>query len=172
CVVPGMAAGMKFAGSANWQSPGIAAKGSSESTQSYLARLATLDGTTLPAAVIHATWQDQIGNGYGPVEQPFTSLTQRVPIVSTSVPATQSLLPSQKTQFGFTATNNGSGNAVQVTLTLKRQDGSLVTIPNFSLPGGQSGVVTASYAAPGLSPKAPAETDAAYLARLTSVSGT
>jgi RHS repeat-associated protein/uncharacterized repeat protein (TIGR01451 family) len=170
--VPDLASGTSFAGTVNFQAPGIAPKSSSESTQSYLARLAAVDGTTLPAAVIGSTWQDQIANSYGPVQQPFTSLTERVPIVSTTVPGNQSLLPNQKTQFSFTASNKGGGNAVQVTLTLKRQDGSLFTIPNFSLPGGQSGVVTANFAAPAVAPKSSTETDAAYLARLASANGT
>jgi hypothetical protein len=82
--VPDLASGMSFAGTVSWQSPGIAAKGSGESTQAYLARLKSLDGSTLPAAVISAGWQDQIGNGYGQVQQPFASLTERVPIVSTN----------------------------------------------------------------------------------------
>ncbi|HLJ86073.1 MAG TPA: RHS repeat-associated core domain-containing protein [Candidatus Angelobacter sp.] len=170
--VPDLPAGMSFAGNVNWQAPGVAAKSSSESTQSYLARLAAADGATLPAAVIGAAWKDALSNSYGPVQQPFTSLTQRVPIVSTTVPPTQSLLPNQKTQFSFTANNNGSGNAVQVTLTLKRQDGSLLSIPNFSLPGGQSGVVTGNYVSPAISPKGLAETDSDYLTRLASISGT
>jgi RHS repeat-associated protein/uncharacterized repeat protein (TIGR01451 family) len=170
--VPDLPAGTSFIGTVNWPAPGVAAKSSGESTQSYLARLAALDGTTLPPAVISATWLDALSNAYGPVQQPFTSLTRRVPIVSTTVPTTQSLLPNQKTQFSFTASNNGSGNAVQVILTLKRQDGSLLSVPNFSLPGGQSGVVTANYASPAIAPKGTTETDAAYLGRLASSNGT
>jgi len=168
-VVPDLTAGTRFAGTVNWSSPGIAAKLPTESTQDYLARLQSADGTTLPAAVFSSTWQDTFGNAYGPVEQPFIALTQRLPIVSTTVPATQSLLPNQATQFGFNVANIGTGNAVQVTLKLKRQDGTFVSVPNFSLPGGQSASLNANYRAPSISAKGVAEGDAAYIARLQSV---
>jgi CBS domain-containing protein len=143
-VVPNLAAGTRFAGTVNWQSPGIAGKLPTESTQNYLARLQAADGATLPAAVFSSTWQDSSGNAYGPVEQLFIALTQRIPIVSTTVPANQSLLPNQPTQFSFKVANIGSGNAVQVTLNLRRQDGTIVTVPNFSLPGGQSTPISAT----------------------------
>ncbi len=168
-VVPDLASGTKFAGIVNWISPGIAGKSPDESTQDYLARLQAADGVTLPAAVISSTWQDTLGNGYGPVEQPFIALTQRIPIVSTTVPAAQSLLPNQATQFGFNVSNIGTGNAVQVTLDLRKQDGTFNTLPNFSLPGGQSASLNANYSAPAVAAKSASETDAAYLARLQSV---
>jgi RHS repeat-associated protein/uncharacterized repeat protein (TIGR01451 family) len=168
-VVPDLAAGTRFAGTVNWQSPGIAGKLPTESTQDYLARLQAADGVTLPAAVFSSTWQDAFGNAYGPVEQPFIALTQRIPIVSTTVPATQSLLPNQATQFSFNVANIGSGNAVQVTLNLRRQDGTIVTVPNFSLPGGQSAPISASYRAPSIAAKGATETDADYTSRLQSV---
>jgi len=167
-VVPDLAAGTKFAATVNWLSPGIVGKSPSESTQDYLARLEAADGTTLPAAVFSSTWQDALGNGYGPVEQPFIALTQRIPIVSTTVPSTLSLLPNQATQFGFNVANIGTGNAVQVTLKLKRQDGTFVVVPNFSLPGGQSALLNANYRAPSIPAKGVAEADAAYIARLQS----
>jgi RHS repeat-associated protein len=168
-VIPDLAAGTRFAGTVNWLSPGIAGKSPTESTQDYLARLQAADGVTLPAAVFSSTWQDISGNAYGPVEQPFIALTQRLPIVSTTVPATQSLLPNQATQFGFNVANIGTGNAVQVALKLKRQDGTFVTVPNFSLPGGQSASLNANYRAPSIPAKGVAEGDAAYIARLQSV---
>jgi RHS repeat-associated protein len=168
-VVPDLTAGTRFAGTVNWSSPRIAAKLPTESTQDYLARLQSADGTTLPAAVLSSTWQDTFGNAYGPVEQPFIALTQRLPIVSTTVPATQSLLPNQATQFGFNVANIGTGNAVQVTLKLKRQDGTFVTVPNFSLPGGQSASLNANYRAPSIPAKGVAEGDEAYITRLQSV---
>src|SRR5262249_24026099 len=99
-LVPDLASGTRFASTVNWLSPGIAGKSPAESTAHYLARLQAADGVTLPAAVFSSTWQDTLGGGYGPVEQPFIALTQRIPIVSTSVPATQQLLPNQATQFG------------------------------------------------------------------------
>jgi uncharacterized repeat protein (TIGR01451 family) len=117
-VVPDLASGTRFAGTVNWLSPGIAAKLPTESTQDYIARLQAADGITLPAAILSSTWQDTFGNAYGPVEQPFIALTQRIPIVTTTVPSAQSLLPSQATQFGFNVSNIGTGNAVQVTLAL------------------------------------------------------
>ena len=123
-VVPDLAAGTRFAGTVNWLSPGIAGKLPTESTQDYLARLQAADGVTLPAAIFSSTWQDTFGNAYGPVEQPFIALTQRIPIVTTTVPSAQSLLPSQATQFGFNVSNIGTGNAVQVTLDLRREDGT------------------------------------------------
>jgi RHS repeat-associated protein len=166
--VPDLAAGTKFAATVNWLSPGIAGKSPTESTQDYLARLQAADGVTLPAAVFSSTWQDTLGNGYGPVEQPFIALTQRIPIVSTTVPSTLSLLPNQATQFGFNVSNIGTGNAVQVTLKLKRQDGTFVVVPNFSLPGGQSAPLNANYRAPSIPAKGTAESDAAYIARLQS----
>jgi RHS repeat-associated protein/uncharacterized repeat protein (TIGR01451 family) len=167
-VVPDLVAGTKFAGTVSWQSPGIGGKLPTESTQDYLARLHAADGTTLPAAIFSSTWQDTSGNAYGPVEQPFIALTQRIPIVSTTVPAAQSLLPNQATQFGFNVSNIGTGNAVQVTLKLKRQDGTFIAVPNFSLPGGQSASLSANYRAPAISAKGVAEADAAYIARLQS----
>ncbi len=163
-VVPDLAAGTRFAGTVNWQSPGIAAKLPTESTQDYLARLQAADGTTLPAAILSSTWQDTLGNAYGPVEQPFIALTQRIPIVTTTVPSTQSLLPSQATQFGFNVSNIGTGNAVQVTLDLRRQDGTITSVPAFSLPGGQSASISANYHAPAIAAKGAGETDAAYIA--------
>jgi RHS repeat-associated protein len=166
--VPDLVSGTRFAGTVNWQSPGISGKSATESTQDYLARLQAADGTTLPSAIFSSIWQDVSGNAYGPVEQPFIALTQRIPIVSTTVPAAQSLLPNQATQFGFNVSNIGTGNAVQVTLKLKRQDGTFITVPNFSLPGGQSASLNANYRAPAISAKGVAEADAAYIARLQS----
>ncbi|HZD94334.1 MAG TPA: CARDB domain-containing protein, partial [Candidatus Sulfotelmatobacter sp.] len=167
--VPDLTAGTRFPATVNWVSPGITGKSASESTQDYLARLQAADGITLPAAVFSSTWQDTFGNAYGPVEQPFIALTQRIPIVSTTVPVTQTLLPNQTTQFGFKVSNTGSGNAVQVTLDLRRQDGTFITLPNFSLPGGQSATVNANYRAPAVTAKGTAETDASYISRLQSI---
>src|SRR6476620_3828944 len=45
-VVPNLTAGTRFAGTVNWQSPGIAAKLPTESTQGYIARLQAADGVT------------------------------------------------------------------------------------------------------------------------------
>jgi RHS repeat-associated protein len=160
--------GTRFAGTVNWLSPGIAGKLATESTQDYLARLHAADGVTLPAAVFSSTWQDTFGNAYGPVEQPFIALTQRIPVVSTTVPATQLLLPNQAAQFTFNVANSGSGNAVQVTLDLRGQDGTIVTAPNFSLPGGQSAPISIGYRAPSVAAKGATETDTAYTSRLQS----
>ena len=171
-VVPDLVAETRFAGTVNWSTPGIATKSPTESTQDYLARLQAADGTTLPAAVFSSTWQDALGNGYGPVEQPFVALTQRIPVVSTTVPSTQVLLPNQSTQFGFNVSNIGTGNAVQVTLNLRKQDGTFTTLPNFSLPGGQSASLNATYRAPAIAAKGASETDAAYTGRLQSVDNT
>ena len=130
-MVPDLVAGTRFAGTVNWSSPGITAKSATESTQDYLARLQAADGVTLPAAMLSATWQDAFGNGYGPVEQPFIALTQRIPVVSTTVPAAQTLLPNQATQFTSMCVNIGTGNAVQVTLNLRRQDGTCYNAAEF-----------------------------------------
>ncbi|HEY2169844.1 MAG TPA: Ig-like domain repeat protein, partial [Candidatus Angelobacter sp.] len=165
-VVPDLVAGTKFAGTVSWQSPGIGGKLPTESTQDYLARLQAADGATLPAAIFSSTWQDTSGNAYGPVEQPFIALTQRIPVVSTTVPTPPTLLPNQKTQLGFNVSNSGTGNAVQVTLRVKRQDGTFINVPNFSLPGGQSTTVNAAYQAPALAGKGAAESDADYITRL------
>ena len=146
--VPDLPSGMSFAGTVNWKSPGVPAKEAGESTADYLARLQSVDGVVLPPAVASATWQDHLANNYGPVEQPFASLTQRVPIVSVVTPASQALLPNQKTQLSFPTSNIGTGNAVQITLQVKKPDGSLVTLPNFSLPGGQSATLDANFTAP------------------------
>jgi RHS repeat-associated protein/uncharacterized repeat protein (TIGR01451 family) len=165
-LVADLTAGTRFVGTVNWHAPGIAAKSPTETTDAYLARLHANDGTTLPAAVLSALWQDTLSGAYGPVEQPFVTLTQRIPVVSTMVPATQALLPNQKTQLGFGVSNTGTGNAVQVTLRVKRQDGTFITVPNFSLPGGQSTTTTANYQAPAVTPKGVAESDADYISRL------
>jgi RHS repeat-associated protein/uncharacterized repeat protein (TIGR01451 family) len=165
-LVADLTAGTRFVGTVNWHAPGIAAKSPTETTDAYLARLHANDGTTLPAAVLSALWQDTLSGAYGPVEQPFVTLTQRIPVVSTTTPATQALLPNQKTQLSFGVSNTGTGNAVQVTLRIKRQDGTFINVPNFSLPGGQSATTTANYQAPALAPKGVAESDTDYISRL------
>jgi uncharacterized repeat protein (TIGR01451 family) len=170
-VVPDLASGTSFASTVNWKAPGVAAKDPAESTQAYLSRLQSFDGTVLPPAVISASWQDHLANSYGPIEQSFFSLTQRVPIISVLTPPAQSLLPNQKVQLPFTASNIGSGNAVQVTLTLKRPDGSTFILPNFSLPGGQNATVSAGFTAPAVAAKGATETDADYLNRLLTANG-
>jgi uncharacterized repeat protein (TIGR01451 family) len=169
--VPDRPTGTSFVNTVMWQSPAITAKGASESTQSYLNRLTLSDGAVLAPATVRATWLDKLGSLYGPVEQPLASLTERVPVISLVTPGTQALLPKQKTQFNFNVANSGTGNAVQITLTLKRQDGSLLALPNFSLPGGQSAMLNASYAAPAVAPKGAAENDSDYLSRLLAVNG-
>jgi RHS repeat-associated protein/uncharacterized repeat protein (TIGR01451 family) len=165
-LVANLTAGTRFVGTVNWQAPGVAAKSSTETTDAYLARLHANDGTTLPAAVLSALWQDALSGAYGPVEQPFVTLTQRIPVVSTTVPATQALLPNQKTQLTFGVSNTGTGNAVQVTLRIQRQDGTFINVPNFSLPGGQSATPTANYQAPSVASKGVAESDIDYISRL------
>ncbi len=169
--VPDRPAGTSFVSTATWQSPAITTKGLNESTQTYLSRLLALDGVVLAPATVRATWLDKLGSLYGPVEQPLASLTERVPVVSVVTPGALSLLPKQKAQFNFNVANNGTGNAVQVTLTLKRQDGSLLSVPNFSLPGGQSAVLNAIYSAPSVAQKGSAESDSDYLTRLLGVNG-
>jgi RHS repeat-associated protein len=170
-VVPDLAAGTSFTRTVKWQSSPIAAKAAGETTAAYLGRLQSFDGAVLPAAVLRASWQDAAGNAYGSVEQPFTSITERVPVLSLATPASQNLLPGQKTQLSFGVSNTGSGNAVQATITLKRPDGSLLALPGFSLPGGQNATLTANYTAPVIASKGTAETDTAYLARLSAASG-
>ena len=165
-LVADLTAGTRFVGTVNWHAPGIAAKSPTETTDAYLTRLHANDGTTLPAAVLSALWQDTLSGAYGPVEQPFVTLTQRIPVVSTTTPATQALLPNQKTQLSFGVSNTGTGNAVQITLRIKRQDGTFINVPNFSLPGGQSATTTANYQAPALTPKGVAESDTDYISRL------
>jgi hypothetical protein len=164
--VPTLSAGTTFVSTTKWQSAPVAAKGANESTQTYLSRLQSLDSAVLPPAVAQAGWQDALGNAYGPVEQPFVSLTQRIPVVSVVTPSVQSVLPNQKKQFSFNVSNIGTGNAVQIALSLKRQDGSLITIPGFSLLGGQGATLMANYTASAIAAKSQLETDANYLARL------
>ncbi|HLY99341.1 MAG TPA: Ig-like domain repeat protein, partial [Candidatus Angelobacter sp.] len=170
-VVPDLAAGTSFTRTVKWQSAPIATKATGETTAAYLSRLQSFDGAVLPAAVLRASWQDAAGNSYGSVEQPFTSITERVPVLSLATPALQNLLPGQKTQLSFGVSNTGTGNAVLATITLKRPDGSLLALPGFSLPGGQNATLTANYTAPLIASKGTAETDTAYLARLGAASG-
>src|SRR5262249_50885073 len=76
----------------NFTVPAIAPKQPNETDQQYIARLQSIDGGQL-TTLAQANWQDAIGNSYGTIEQPFISITERVPIVTTTPQGPATVLP-------------------------------------------------------------------------------
>jgi RHS repeat-associated protein len=152
----------------NFVVPGIAGKQPNESDSQYLARLASIDGTQL-TAIAKVNWQDAIGNGYGQIEQPFISTTERVPIITVTPQGAATLLPGQQTTVNYSVQNTGGGNASQVLLKITNPDGSVTNIPAFALQGGQATTVSSNFTVPVVAAKQAGETDAAYQARLSAL---
>ena len=151
----------------NFVVPAISSKQPGESDQQYLARLATIDGSTL-VTTAKVDWQDALGNSYGEIEQKIISTIERVPILTVTPQGPATLLPGQQATLNFTVHNTGGGNTSQVLLQVTNPDGSIVNIPAFSLQGGQANTVTTTFTLPGAAKRA-GETDAAYQARLAAL---
>src|SRR5262249_7547 len=152
----------------NFVVPAITAKQPNESDQQYLARLASIDGSSL-VATAKVNWQDAIGNNYGQIEQPFISTIERVPIITVTPQGPTTLLPGQKATINYSVQNVGGGNASQVLLRITNPDGSISNIPAFALQGGTATVVSSTFTVPVVPAKQAGETDAAYQARLTAL---
>ena len=151
----------------NFTVPAISSKQPGESDQQYLARLATIDGSTL-VTVAKVDWQDALGNSYGEIEQKIISTIERVPILTVTPQGPATLLPGQKATLNFTVQNIGGGNSSQVLLQVTNPDGSIVNIPAFALQGGQANTVSSTFTLPGAA-KLAGESDAAYQARLAAL---
>jgi RHS repeat-associated protein/uncharacterized repeat protein (TIGR01451 family) len=152
----------------NFVVPAITSKQPNETDQQYIARLQSIDGTQL-TAVARATWQDASGNSYGTIEQQFISITERVPIVTTTPQGPAFRLPGETANLNFTTQNIGGGNASQVLLHITNPDGSIFSVPTFVLPAGQSTVANSSFSVPVVTAKQAGESDAAYQARLVAL---
>lgn len=152
----------------NFVVPAITGKQPNETDQQYLARLASIDGTQL-TAIAHVTWQDTIGNDYGPIDQQFISTTERVPIVTVTPVEPSPLLPIQTATSSLPVQNTGGGNASQVFLVVTNPDGSIATVPTFALPGGQAAAESSTFTVPAVAAKGASEIDSAYIARLSGI---
>ncbi|HET9285264.1 MAG TPA: RHS repeat-associated core domain-containing protein [Candidatus Angelobacter sp.] len=152
----------------NFVVPAIAPKQPTESDQDYIARLQSIDGAQLNSLAV-ANWQDAIGNNYGAIEQPFVTITERVPVVITTPQGPATLLPGQTGTWNFTTQNIGGGNASQVLLQIANPDGSTFAVPPFPLPGGQATVASSTFTVPLVAAKQASESDADYTARLAAL---
>ncbi|HZR29627.1 MAG TPA: RHS repeat-associated core domain-containing protein [Terriglobales bacterium] len=152
----------------NFVVPAIAPKQPNESDQQYIARLQSIDGEQL-MAVARVNWEDAIGNNYGTIEQPFISITERVPVVTTTPQGPTTLLPGQTANLNFTTQNIGGGNASQVLLQITNPNLSVFNVPAFPLQSGQATVASSAFTVPTIAAKQSGETDAAYLARLSAL---
>ena len=152
----------------NFVVPTIAPKQPTESDQDYIARLQSIDGAQLNSLAV-ANWQDAIGNNYGAIEQPFVTITERVPVVITTPQGPATLLPGQTGTWNFTTQNIGGGNASQVLLQIANPDGSTFAVPPFPLPGGQATGASSTFTVPLVAAKQPSESDADYTARIAAL---
>lgn len=167
-LIPTIPVGTSVTNTINFVVPAILPKQPNETDQQYITRLQSIDGSLL-TTLATATWQDAIGNGYGPIDQEFISITERVPIVITSPQGPTTVLPGTSELINFTTQNIGGGNASQVFLQVTNPDSSLFPVPPFALAGGQAAVATSSFTVPVVPAKQAGETDTAYLARLTAL---
>jgi RHS repeat-associated protein/uncharacterized repeat protein (TIGR01451 family) len=167
-VIASIPVGTSVTETINFVVPAIAPKQANETDEQYLARLQSIDGGQL-TAVARVNWQDAIGNNYGAIEQPFISITERVPIVTTTPQGPTPLLPGQTANLNFTTQNIGGGNASQVLLQITNPNLSVFNVPPFALQSGQAAVASSTFTVPVVTAKQPGETDVAYQARLSAL---
>ncbi|MES1240880.1 MAG: Ig-like domain-containing protein [Acidobacteriota bacterium] len=169
--VASLAAGSSFTQIATFTPPAIAPRAEGETTAQYLARLKEADGELLTATA-EVSWSDANGNPYGDVGQRIFTSRIRVPILELTPQAPSVLLPAQTADLDLEVRNTGGCTAVLSNVAVKNPDGTETTAPQFVLAAGESTTLAASWRVPEV-PKRDedGETDAAYLARLTSVNG-
>lgn len=165
-VVPQVLSAASFAGIVQWQAPVIQAKGPTETTAAYLARLAAADNVTVSPTTASVTWLDSLHNSYGAVDQQFSSVKQRLPILAVTPGAPATVLPNQAATMNFAVTNTGGGNAVQANIAVTRPGAANIVVPAFSLPAGQSASVSGILRLPAIPTEGPQESDAQYVLRL------
>jgi RHS repeat-associated protein/uncharacterized repeat protein (TIGR01451 family) len=164
--VPQILSSASFAGAIPWQAPVIKSKDPAENTAAYLARLAAADNVTVAPVTASVTWQDALNNNYGAIDQQFSSVKQRLPILSLSPVAPATILPNQAATVTLTVANSGGGNAVQSSIAIKRQGTADIAVPVFSVPAGQTVAPSAGLRLPAIPTEGAQETDAQYLSRL------
>lgn len=164
--VPQILPSASFAGNIQWQAPVIKPKDPAETTAVYLARLAAADNVTVPPVTASVTWQDALNNTYGAIDQQFSSVKERLPILGLSPVAPATILPGQAATVALTVANSGGGNAVQSSIAIKRQGAADIAVPAFSVPAGQTVAPSASLRLAAIPAEGAQETDAQYLSRL------
>jgi RHS repeat-associated protein/uncharacterized repeat protein (TIGR01451 family) len=164
--VPQILPSASFDGNIQWQAPVIKPKDPAETPAVYLARLAAADNVTVPPVTASVTWQDTLNNSYGAIDQQFSSVKERLPILGLSPVAPATILPGQAATVALTVANSGGGNAVQSSIAIKRQGAADIAVPAFSVPAGQTVVPSASLRLVTIPTEGAQETDAQYLSRL------
>lgn len=164
--VPQILPAASFVSTVQWHAPVIPAKDPAETTANYLARLAAADNITVSPLTASVTWLDALNNSYGAVDQQFSSVKQRLPILSMTSTPPATVLPNQAATLNFAVTNTGGGNAVQANILVQRQAAATITVPPFSLPSGQSAAIVSTLRLPAIPLEGAQETDAQYLSRL------
>jgi RHS repeat-associated protein len=161
--------GSSFAQIETFTLAALAPKGSSETTEEYLARLQQADGQLLTATA-ELTWRDANGNQYGDVGQQIFTSRIRVPVLTFTTEAPVTLLPTQIATLRFHVRNTGGCTAVLNNLQVTNPDGTVTPAPQFVLAGGESTTIVTTWRLPEV-PKRDedGETDAQYLARLSAI---
>ena len=166
--IPSISAGSSYSQPVSFTTAAIASKGTNETTDQYLARLAAADGKLLTATAT-VNWSDALGNAYGDVGQQVFSSQIRIPILNFSGTAPATLLPSQNATLNFNINNSGGCTAALSTLQVTNPDGSIASAPQFPLAAGQSTSQQTAWRVTAFAGRSPSESDAAYLARLSAV---
>src|SRR5215813_7890683 len=166
--IASIAAGSSFSQPVNFTPAALAPKGANETTDQYLARLATADGQVLTSSAT-VTWSDTNGNAYGDVSQQVFSSMERVPILSFSGQAPATLLPSQNATLNFTINNTGGCTAVSGNLQVTNPDNTVASASPFPLAAGQSTTTQTTWHVTPVAERSISETDAAYQSRLAGI---
>ncbi|MGZ5445178.1 MAG: Ig-like domain-containing protein [Thermoanaerobaculia bacterium] len=159
--------GSSFAQIETFTPAAIAPKGSSETTDEYLARLQQADGQLLTTTA-ELTWSDANGNPYGDVGQQIFTSRIRVPVLTFTTESPATLLPTQIATLRMHVRNTGGCTAVLSNLVVTNPDGTTTPAPQFVLAGGESTTIETTWRVPEV-PKRDedGETDEQYLARLS-----
>lgn len=145
----------------------LAPKGASESDSVYQARLAAVDGMTLPATAT-VSWHDGQGLPAGTATAQAQSI-ERVPVLSVTAPVLPpTLTPGQTVPLSVTVSNTGSGAARDVVVRFTAPNGSVTAPTTTTLASGQAVTLLSSWLVPRL-PATSTESESAYESRLAAI---
>lgn len=149
--------------------PALQARRQDESSQDYQKRLRAAEGTVYSSFGV-VRFQDATGRALSPVTASSSSILQ-LPQLAIGISSTPCVSPGATIPYLIRLTNVGRAAAANATAVVTFADGTSTRVETTNLEPGGVFSSTVNWKVPVIAAKGAAESDADYIARLTSLDG-
>jgi RHS repeat-associated protein len=149
--------------------PALPARREDESSQDYQRRLGAADGTVYASHGV-VSFQDATGRALPPLNVSSFSRLQ-IPRLTVGISGPPCVSPGTSLPYVVRLKNMGGAVAVNATAVVTLPDGTTTRVEATNLEPGREFTSTVSWTVPPIAAKGASESDADYLARLTSFDG-